>query len=840
MHQTFPNFSFRSYVSEKYKEKKIFETKRFLLRVLQISPYLVWDIISYAFVELLLVTVFAIVLYEMSQGRDMIVGFFEPGGLFSIWRLIFTTQSIILYSLSMWIIPASIFELTDKFRRKKIQSGQEKSVFKKHLFFVHRMLAMIPFWGFAMLIHHQAFIHWIIIGLVLLEITGVFIFYNTSLLKGYKKAIRAGMITLSVLLLVFVLCYYQQWYFEVKAAYSLFLIAFSVCVYMLYFRMDCRILAEKMRKDPAPGAYPVNSAIYISLFVLNLLLLIGLIYVFDLKAVVPESLMLVVFAFYVFFLDFIYYVTNIKRSIRYVSVAIILITVAALFFTDQLPNHRHYEIDYLTKEDTVNPKTLSGIEDYFSQWSQRIKNRADTTVPYPIILVSGEGGGSRAGYWFSQALMNLEQETNGNFRDHIFSMSTVSGSSVGLGAMLSWWQYAREHQLKMEDKWKELPKKVFRYNYIGGGIHGLVTTDFWKTLVPFADWTRDRNSELQEQEAICIQRSLLEIHSGKALANFSLFNKYYALPAKEDELIMKRDMMSFYYNENGKGKKLRADLPLIFLNTCRSDDGRRGIFSPVRLSDYDFVDAIDLSRFIYSKSFKIPTQADTVKGLSRTISLASACNTTELFPFFSASAFVHNLGNFVDGGYHDNSGLKTTMEVRSKLLRMLSNARFKEGKDYKVYVLYLKNVRYGKTYYPDNAKVASPLLQPAIAITNVPFTGNASYFEEEAYTDVPRGQFIRYQLYYRVPKDLDTAGGKWRYKKDILSQINDDMFSFSKTSNSTWINFPLARWLSSSIITKMEKSAADEMKNNINLGKLLTEIKQTKKIPGEVEATPGE
>jgi hypothetical protein len=403
--------------------------------------------------------------------------------------------------------------------------------------------------------------------------------------------------------------------------------------------------------------------------------------------------------------------------------------------------------------------------------------------------------------------------SGGLMKDHIFSISTVSGSSVGLGSVLSYWTFCKEANLELgEQRWRLYPSKVFKYNFVGGSILGLTVTDFFNSLIPGPKRASDRNAELQREEAVCVQRSIKEAYSKKPLNKFNLFKRKDGYSA--DSLIMCRDFLSFFYDKLGPDSitKIKADLPLCFINTCRSNDGRRGIFSPVILGNKDFIDAIDLTRYIYSSGFKNDTQQ--VRGLGKAISLGTACNTSELFPFFSAPAFIDNLGYFVDGGYHENSGLKTTMEIYYKLKSLLDASNLKDSSDYTISIIYLKNGKYDKKYYPEVLKPTLPGLQPLVALSNIPFNGNASYFEETASNEL-KGNFIRFQLDYG--KLLDSSKGEITKKlvdaainKEILDDISSvqlveykDSTNTIKSRMDTTLNFPLARWLSNYIITRL-------------------------------------
>jgi hypothetical protein len=52
--------------------------------------------------------------------------------------------------------------------------------------------------------------------------------------------------------------------------------------------------------------------------------------------------------------------------------------------------------------------------------------------------------------------------------------------------------------------------------------------------------------------------------------------------------------MSFFYTPSGDSVLFKKR-PLVFINSCRSNDGRRGIISPVKLNDDVFNDAVDVA-----------------------------------------------------------------------------------------------------------------------------------------------------------------------------------------------------------------------------------------------------
>ncbi len=537
------------------------------------------------------------------------------------------------------------------------------------------------------------------------------------------------------------------------------------------------------------------------MFIIQVLGLVCCLFIFDLKSVVPESVLLFIFSFYVFVIDLVFYLAALsikwKTALTFVGVVII-----GLLFSGKLLNFHHYKLSFMKKQEKYIETDIPDMKLYYDGWKQRIIHRKDSTKPYPIILISGEGGGSRAGLWFSQSIINFDMISNGKFKDHVFSMSTVSGSSVGLGAILSYWTYCKEKNVANGDRrWFSYPQNIFKYNFVGSSILGLTVTDLSKSLIPVIEWSSNRNVELQVEEASCIQRSLLESNTNERTPPFTLFNKKAEFDDPES-FIMNRDFMSFYYQKMDSGIiKIKTDLPLCFINTCRSSDGRRGVFAPIRINSSDFMDALDMCRYIYCGPFH--TELKEVKGLKKSITLGAACNTSELFPLLSAPALIDGLGYFVDGGYHDNSGLKTTLEIYNKLSGLLESDSSIKKNDYTISIVYLKNGKYEKKYYPDSLKTTLPGLQPIVAISNIPFSGNASYFEEVASHRL-KDNFFRFQLNYGTMLDSSIRLKYLQHlPKSIQDEMLDDIYDHPEKGQDTTLNLPLARWLSNYIIQRI-------------------------------------
>ena len=793
LQRVYPNNGFRSYWKFLRRQTQMPGQKWYArwLREFQTGFILVGQILRDAGIELFFLLIFWFIITKMGQGRDLIVSLFEADGIYGPFRIVYTLLTVISFSVSMWIIPAFVFQMRDN------KKSRYRSIFKQHLFFLHRLLPLIPFWLMAFVLFNGEGIAWLFFSLSLLQIGLLFIFYN--IVKPAHRIIWY-IILLSILtatLVIFFSSLYQQTYLPAKVFLAIILYLLAFAMNFIYHEVDVQILREHSRQSHLSQRpfrkYHINSLFYLACIIAHGIIVTYLFSSRNLLNIAPESMLLYIFSLYVFIIDLFVYFVNVSVVRKLIATLVVLALVVLYFFKENL-NLTHYTMDPIADTATVlkNRERLT-FKDRYADLKNRILAHKGAD-PYPIILISGEGGGSRAGMWLSQNLINFDLKTNGRFRNYIFSISTVSGSSVGLGTLFSFWEESAKTGLLQ--KWDSLPSKVYANNFVGGSISGLLLTDLWKSLLPLKEWVGDRNSTLQDEEAYSTHLASMEIREGRNI--------------KDDDTILDRkhwllakDFMGFFYDrESGN---FRSDRPLVFINTCRSNDGRRGIFSPIQLGPDVFNDAIDIAAYLYEDYVCDEKGRTLCVSNKRNISLGQACNTSELFPLFSAPAYIDSLGSFVDGGYHENSGLKTTLDIYQKLSDTLS--RDKEVSNYKIYILYLKNGSAEKDLYkPVPSRI--PLTLPFKALFSQPFEGSASYFEERAkYVDTRNRnvQYIEVKLNHRLfVQDSSIKSNDSIMQKQILRDL---ISSKDTTKKDTVLNFPLARWLSKSVIKRMYQDA---------------------------------
>jgi hypothetical protein len=771
--QKYPNNGFFSYYQLLRQSSDFTGFLRGLQTLLRITIQVLKD----AGIELFFLLLFWIIVTKMSQGRDLIVSLFEPDSIYTGWRVFFTVLSAICLSVSMWIIPAFLFQQRDN--RNQNRQGYQ-SIFHKHLFFAHRVLPLIPFWLLAFVLFNGKYT-WIWFVLYSAIQLWLLFFFNKKI-KESRKRMLFGVGTF-VLLIVAVIVFsflYEKTYIEAKIALCVILYLLAFVMHFVYHLADFELLKEHSQSNLAEAStirkYPLNSGFYFFMLFVHLFMIFFL-FTRHRVSYAPESIPLYIFSLYVFVIDLFVYIINVTPKRRMIATSAIAVIIIIYLLPWAHLNLKHFSIDRIKEQSVLKGKERLTFEARYQELKKKME--ADTSSePYPIVLVSGEGGGSRGALWFSQNLINFDYLTQGRFRDHIFSVSTVSGSTVGLETVFSFWEKTQPGPI--DTTWLDAPLNTYSNNFVGSSVTGLLLTDLWKTFIP-GSWTRDRNSVLQEEEAYETERA----------CRIALNQKDSDIP--EDSLLLRKDFMYFFYDTSGNSLRFK-NRPLVLINTCRSNDGRRGIISPIKLVDSVFSDAVDIGGYLYEDLFFKNTKSRDTS--ARNISFEQACNTSELFPLFSAPLYYDSLGSFVDGGYHENSGLKTTLDVYQKLQKLLSQDPPKKA--YKIYIVYLKNGSGEKNLYKP-IKSETPLELPLKALSNQPFAGSESFFEEKArLTDKSSGmQFIQLQLDNKFVVDItDTTAATKNGKRTIEQEIIRDLRSGNDT---TTLNFPLARWLSKSV-----------------------------------------
>lgn len=352
-----------------------------------------------------------------------------------------------------------------------------------------------------------------------------------------------------------------------------------------------------------------------------------------------------------------------------------------LFF-DAFNKHR-VRVESVDIKSHYSSYQRDSLKNYFKRWAKGI----DSTKP--IILIAGQGGGSRAGAWMVMNLDTLEKQDS-SFVRNVFAISTVSGSSSGANMMLNKWSLEQDG-IRMETKSNlELAERLYTYNYLTAATWGMLWSDALRNLTTAKDKpARDRNLYRQYDE-------------GRA---FSL-----CYPKDTQEAVSKffqSDLMT-----NWDTLKTHKRLPLLFLNTATTQAGKRAISAPVIIESKIFGTAIDL----YHKVKHQKTGADTLYNFP----LVTAVNLSQAFPFVCAYNYVEGVGNMIDGGLYENSGCNTLFEIYKYLTDSFPKLQYK--------LLLIQNSDNDNDNTASNSSVLWNTITSAAAS---PFSGHSHYWEQK-------------------------------------------------------------------------------------------------------------
>ena len=332
--------------------------------------------------------------------------------------------------------------------------------------------------------------------------------------------------------------------------------------------------------------------------------------------------------------------------------------------------------------------------------------------PRPII-VAGEGGGSRAAFLLASLLGVLEDDsldkrknpTARPFHQQLFAISSVSGSSVGAAFFVS--------ALKVQPKQTvaELKKALYKQrlwfpNLVAaatksGPDTGRATKNFLTDFVSYKD-------ALQAALSNDFVSPILAAYFARDLSLVSMFPGFMDRAGVLE--MAWEDAFDDVYGASKETSPLSGPLqamgpspgqwtPLLFMNATSIGTGRRVMLTPIKIADpmgtgrsmlfadsYDFhellcapypdpmtkdyppVSLIQRVAGILPALFNPITTCADRKPVSVDVRLSTAAGVSSRAPFVSPHADVRDrrsqlADSIVDGGYFDNSGIVTALDI---------------------------------------------------------------------------------------------------------------------------------------------------------------------------------
>ena len=272
----------------------------------------------------------------------------------------------------------------------------------------------------------------------------------------------------------------------------------------------------------------------------------------------------------------------------------------------------------------------------------------------------------------------------------MYAFSGVSGGSLGISFYNAAAYLTKPEDLKQDTSFSQLAKLFFNRDYLAPVIGKMFYADIINLFVPFHIEKFDRAIGLEE----------------------AWEEGFETVIKKDSRNVFSADYRSLY-NEKSH------IYPALFVNTTEAETGRQCWLSNVKpdTTDMLFADKRDLL------SYKIRGG----------INYSTMINFSSRFPLFSPAAMVaQDAGkkfHYVDGGYVDNTGTATMLEILKSLKPVMDTLAYRDKVVIKPFVLILQYNQYNAGP-PANIDFASEFTEVLNGIYNTR-NGNSSIALEE-------------------------------------------------------------------------------------------------------------
>lgn len=301
------------------------------------------------------------------------------------------------------------------------------------------------------------------------------------------------------------------------------------------------------------------------------------------------------------------------------------------------------------RKEQSSTRVIPTIQTHFTEWRKGLPDPNGS----PVFFVAASGGGLRAAYWTATLLAAMDDRTCGRFGDHVFAVSGVSGGSLGLAAYLAQrkvWSVKPDPQKCQPGRVEEMQRFLGR-DYLGPVAGSLLFAEAVQAFIPFTYLEQERGRTLADSIALGWQ----ETYRG------------------ENSRLLEQPFLELFSAGSGRGQ-----VPAIYLNATGVESGRRVIASNVQLG------SVLADPLFYESTISRGTRLQTA-GLSAIDAVVNSAR----FPGVSPPGRVWGCGatldrskseldhcngigygpwgHVVDGGFFENSGLETLMDVRREL-----------------------------------------------------------------------------------------------------------------------------------------------------------------------------
>jgi len=296
-----------------------------------------------------------------------------------------------------------------------------------------------------------------------------------------------------------------------------------------------------------------------------------------------------------------------------ISVAVALSIVIPYYFDGD-----RFEVRKLAGENGIEPRPT--LDAAIAAWFEANNNPNSPGEKVEMVIVSTAGGALRAALWTGTILGKLQDEVPG-FDDKLFAISGVSGGSLGATEYMSaLWESNKCAEVKCDGQNQGFEKRIqegLSEDFLGPVMLGLISNDVG--LIGLGVVSKDRAEALEGawEQAWADSR------------NFEA----------ELENPMAGDFLKLWPNLGTRS------WPALFLNGTHQQLGSRIITSNID-SAGTFTESYDFFRL----------RPDP-------IAASTAVHNSARFSYISPSGEISEKNHIIDGGYFENYGAETALEI---------------------------------------------------------------------------------------------------------------------------------------------------------------------------------
>jgi hypothetical protein len=260
----------------------------------------------------------------------------------------------------------------------------------------------------------------------------------------------------------------------------------------------------------------------------------------------------------------------------------------------------------------AEPEPRPDVRALLREW---LKHQPPRAEKYPLFLVNAEGGGIRAAYWTASVLGEIEAALP-RFDAQLFSLSGVSGGSLGASVFAALLAEQRAGNARVG---KRTAQRILGADFLSPVAAALLYPDLVQRLLPFPVAYLDRALALEEAWERAWRREM---------------------PGSDR-----------FAEPMARLREGAGWAPVLFLNATWVETGKRIIASQVAISGDDFVDTEDAQSFFSPQRLRLST------------AVHMSARFTYVSPAGTLAKGGKPYGRVVDGGYFENSGATTTLEI---------------------------------------------------------------------------------------------------------------------------------------------------------------------------------